>query len=163
MIKNISNEIIDQVKNILTPLQDDISCFEISGSAALDFIDNPHDYNIIVICEDKEKSLSCRDYIRANYILNEDNKAAVAGFNFKFTTLADEEAGLINSNYPYLLKDRKYYAFDDSVISKSIDISELLNKKDDFKNAYMKRINYLENKYKERENPDILNYCSRKS
>lgn len=92
----------DKLREILDFLNEHFLYVKLGGSYSLPFINNPHDYDIIVICDTFEDRLYCKKQLLDNYNVRDLRKDY--GLDFHFITKEYEDEFLVTSIYPFYYK-----------------------------------------------------------
>lgn len=99
IIMNNNVKIEEKIIEIKNFLKDKVEQVKLGGSRALSFINNPKDYDLIVVCKDEETRQEVKNLFKNQY----DTKDLITNYNIDIifrTTNRDSEAA--NSIYPYI-------------------------------------------------------------
>lgn len=133
-VEQISNKITE----ILNTLSPHFLYVKLGGSRSLPFIKNPHDYDIIIICEKEEDRFICSKLFHNTY----DSKELrfTYGLDFHIITL-EYENFFVNSIYPYLIQETDIiYSTIKDFLPKNRDINYMLANEATIIAKYKKRI-----------------------
>lgn len=116
----------NKLREILDLLSEHFLYVKLGGSYSLSFINNPHDYDIIVICDTFKDRMYCKKYLLDNYNVRDLRKDYK--LDFHFITKEYEDEFLVTSIYPFYYKqsDIIYQTLKDYKIIKK-DISAILD------------------------------------
>ena len=125
-----------KIEEIYNVLKDHICYMKMGGSRILPFIDHPHDYDVIVVCEDSNSAKEASRLLRES---GYDKKELIKEYqlDIHFQTIEQAQTQILDNVYSYLL-----HFGEDIEEEEKVDVLENIPR---IRNAIINRYNRLKN------------------